>query len=196
MPPEQIDNLEADPEITLLREPDFNIRALHFNMNLPLFQEVKVRQAINHAVDVGTIVHEFLGGVADKAVGPFAIESWAHDPNVPQLLYDPDRAEELLNEVGWTKDADGMFRKDGQTMVFTLSTPVGRYTKDKEVCEAVHYQLRQFGIDVALEQLEFATLVDKLRARDYDLSYIGFMTRSGEPAAMPDHLFTTNGWAN
>ena len=196
VPPEHLETLQADDEIVVLTEPDFNIRYLVYNMNNPLFQDVQVRQALNHAVDVENLVGEFLRGVADKAVGPFAIQSWAHDPNVPQFEYDPDRAEELLEEAGWTRGDDGMFQKDGQTLNFTLSTPVGRYTKDQEVCEAVHYQLRQFGIDVELEPLEFATLIDKLSEREYDLGYIGFMTRSGEPAAMPDHLYMSGGWAN
>lgn len=196
VPPEHLSTLDDDPSVTVLREPDFNIRYLVYNMSVPAFQDVRVRQALNHAIDVESLVREFLGGVADKAVGPFTIESWAHDPNVPVFDYDPAKAEELLNEAGWIRGDDNMFRKDGQTLNFTLTTPVGRYTKDKEVCEAVHYQLREFGIDVELEPLEFATLIDKLRSRDYDLGYIGFMTRSGEPAAMPDHLYMSGGWAN
>ncbi len=197
VPTEYIEILDEDEDIVLISEPDFNTRNLVFNFATEVFQDVRVRQALHHALDLEELIDAFLEGVAEPAIGPLTNESLYHNPDVKLYDYDPDRALELLAEAGWTKGNDGLLRnEDGETLSFTLTTPQGRYTMDSELNEAIHYQFNQLGIDVNLEIVEFATLLDKLDERDFDLAYIGLMQRTGEPAAHLDLMYHSTGWAN
>ncbi len=197
VPIEQIETLEADDDVVLVGEPDFNTRYLVFDLDNPLFEDEKVRQALSYALDVEELVEVFLEGVAEPGKGPLPNYSYYHKDDVYTFPYNPEKALELLAEAGWMQDDDGMLRNaDGETFAFKLSTPQGRYTMDRELNEAVHYQFRQLGLDVDIEVLEFATLVDNLNARAFDLAYIGMMQRTGDPTAHLDLMYHTEGWAN
>ncbi len=197
VPTEYLEDLEQDDSVVVINEPDFNVRYLVFNFGNELFQDLRVRRALHHAVDIHELVDVFLSGVADPAYGPLTNQSIYHNPDVLSYEYDPDKALELLAEAGWTQGTDGLLRNEaGETLQFTLSTPQGRYTKDRELNEAVHFQFQQIGVDAQLEILEFATLIDKLREREFDLAYIGMMQRTGEPASHLNIMYGTDGWAN
>jgi len=197
VPTEYLEELEQDDSVVVINEPDFNVRYLVFNFATEVFQDVNVRRALHHSLDIYELVDVFLSGVADPAYGPLTNQSLFHNPDVLSYDYDPDKALELFAEAGWTPGADGLLRNDaGETLQFTLSTPQGRYTKDRELNEAVHYQFREIGVDARLEILEFATLIDRLSEREFDLAYIGMMQRTGEPASHLNIMYGTGGWAN
>ena len=60
------------------------------------FTDIRVRRALNHAIDVPTIVKEVLQGYAAVATGQFPPSSWAFDAGVKPYAYDPARAKALL----------------------------------------------------------------------------------------------------
>lgn len=197
IPTEYIEPLDMDPDIVVLNEPDFNLRYLVFNYAVEVLQDVNVRRGLHHAIDVVEVVDVFLSGVADVAIGPLTNQSPYHDPDVLLYDYDPDLALEHFAKAGFTPGADGMLRNEqGETLRFTLTTPQGRYTNDRELNEAIHFQLREIGVDVQLEIVEFATLIDKLGQRDFDVGYIGMMMRTGEPASHLNIMYRSDGWAN
>lgn len=197
VPTEYLQPLEMDPDIVVLNEPDFNLRYLVFNYATEVLQDLNVRKALHHALDVEELVDVFLSGVADAAMGPLTNQSLFHNPDVLMYDYDPDKALAFFAEAGWTQGNDGLLRNaEGETLRFTLTTPQGRYTKDRELNEAVHYQWREIGVDVQLQIVEFATLIEMLRSREFDVGYIGMMQRTGEPASHLNIMYGSTGWAN
>ena len=81
----------------------------HVTMNqraFPAFADVRVRQALIHAVDRELITSTILEGLAPITDGPVQPVSWAHNPQVRRYAFDPARARALLDEAGW-KDAYG-----------------------------------------------------------------------------------------
>ena len=78
----------------------------HVTMNeraFPAFADVRVRQALTHAVDRELITKTILEGLAPITHGPVQPVSWAHNPAVRQYAFDPARAKALLDEAGWTR---------------------------------------------------------------------------------------------
>jgi len=108
--------------------------------------DVKVRQALEYAVnrqEVNQVVYEGLAGDADSVVSTF---SWAYDPAAAMYSYDPEKAKQLLDEAGWV-EAGGEYRqKDGQdlTIVYLSLTGV------KNVAEVIQAQLKEVGINAEL----------------------------------------------
>lgn len=138
-------------------------------------QDVRVRQAINHAVDVDLIIDQILGGFATRMPGPLPVVN-AHYVDIEPYAYDPERARQLLAEAGY---ADGL--------KLTLHTPEGRYLNDREVAEAVANQLRKVGIDVEVQVHEWVNFLEKVRAYEAgDMHLIGRSDRFFDGGIMVD----------
>ncbi|MEI2421648.1 ABC transporter substrate-binding protein, partial [Arthrospira platensis SPKY2] len=73
--------------------------------------------------------------------------------------YDPERAEALLEEAGWTMGRDGVRVKDGQRLTIGLFTRRGSTTGDYETAELVQGMLADVGIEVDLQVFESASFV-------------------------------------
>ncbi len=77
---------------------------------------------MTHAIDVEDIVEFLFRGYA-KVAGPQIISTfWASNPDIEPVEFDPDRAEELLEEAGYERRRHGICEKDGKPLQFTLIT--------------------------------------------------------------------------
>ena len=128
----------------------------------PPFNDVRVRRAMNHAVDVDTIINKLLLGTAERMNGPFFKTSLGYDKSVPLFKYDPALARKLLAEAGY---ANGF-----ETVISTYPASEGT-TNVMEVAETVAYQLQQVGIRSRIEQLERATGFDKYKNREFKVYF-------------------------
>jgi len=151
LPPEQADPLKGQGfQVVSNSIAHSFIVVLRNNTESPL-QDVRVRQAINYAIDKDLIIKELLAGFGRKLegqiVGPDAV---GFNPDLKAYPYDADKARALLKDAGYP---------DGFTIQFQGSA--GRYIKDKEVEEAVVNQLSKVGIKANLEILESGVWLDK-----------------------------------
>ncbi|MDP9371465.1 MAG: ABC transporter substrate-binding protein, partial [Chloroflexota bacterium] len=97
--------------------------------------------------------------------------SWAYAPEALKTGYDhdPQRAERLLDEAGWTKGPDGIRVKDGRRFSFTLDTQVG-YAPTANLMQR---QWRQIGVEVKPRVEDFAAYGQRVReTRDFEM-YLG-----------------------
>jgi peptide/nickel transport system substrate-binding protein len=136
----------------------------HVTMNqraFPAFADVRVRQALTHAVDRQLITTTILEGLAPITHGPVQPVSWAHNPQVRQYPFDQARARALLDDAGWRDgDGDGVRDKDGQRFAFTLITQAG-FAVRENVAQVLQRQFRDVGVEAAV-QLHDGTSISKL----------------------------------
>lgn len=118
-----------------------------FNVSAPPFDNRKVREAANLAVNKDAIVRNVLGGRGIVMAGPFTPAWLGYDPSVKPFPYDPARAKALLAEAGYPQGLDT-----------TWSISSGVFLKDTEIAEAAASQLRQVGIRVKLVPTERAKI--------------------------------------
>ncbi len=118
-----------------------------FNLSQPPFDNPKVRQAVNLAVNREAIVRNVLGGRGVVLAGPFTAAWLGFEPSVKPFPYDPAQARQLLAEAG---------HPQGFEMTWAISS--GVFLKDTEIAEAVAGQLRQVGIRVKLVPTERAKI--------------------------------------
>src|SRR5258708_3499470 len=148
-----------------------------FNLNNPLFQDPRVRQAFVYAIDRQTLVKGLLLGLGQPLTGPFPLTSWAYNPNVPEIPYDPQQAKKLLADAGWRPDGDGVLKKDGKPLSFTIMTNQGN--KLRELCaQIIQQQLHQIGIDVKIRIIEWSTFIrNYLDKKDFEAVILGWQLR-------------------
>ena len=136
----------------------------HVTLNqraMPAFADVRVRQALTHAVDRALISTTILEGLAPITHGPVQPVSWAHNPNVRTYGFDPVRARALLDEAGWRDtNGDGVRDKGGQRFSFTLITQAG-FAVRENVAQVLQRQFKDVGVEAAV-QLHDGTSISKL----------------------------------
>jgi len=132
------------------------------NTTRPQFSDVRVRRALNYLVDKQTIIAKVLFGVGRVADSPIGSAYRAHK-SVKVYQYDPGIAKQLLEEAGWRPGPDGVRARDGQRLAATLWVPVGRFPGGAEMAQVVASAFRGVGVDVRVQELEFAAYLGELR---------------------------------
>jgi peptide/nickel transport system substrate-binding protein len=91
----------------------------HINLNVKKAptDDLRVRQAIVHAIDQTAIVETLFFGIGKPAYGPLTRSTFGYDPKVETLYkHDPERAKKLLEDAGWKLGGDGTRQKDGKKL--------------------------------------------------------------------------------
>jgi ABC-type transport system substrate-binding protein len=186
IPSEDIPRLEKDPKIKLDSTETLRVLYVGINCSKKLFQDVRVRQALNYAVDKEAIVKNIYQGravvipgmIAPLTTGYFASKGYP---------YDPEKARKLLAEAGYP---NGFKAK--------LWSPQGRYPKDFELAQAVQQQLRKVGIDCTLDTMEWAAYLAATRKKaeesEQELFLLGWAPSTAEARWILYPLFTTEQW--
>ena len=142
------------------------------NNHIAPTNDVLVRQAINHAVDKEGIIRAvFLGVGAEVAQTPYMSTPVTGYTPGGVYEYDPERAEELLEEAGWTMGNDGVRVKDGERLEIGLFTRRGSVTGDYEIAELVQGMLADVGIAVDLQVFESASFVPAVTVPKEESTY-------------------------
>ena len=128
----------------------------------PPFDDIRVRRAIQHAIDKSAIVDGAMFGLG-TVIGTHMSPAEPYYLDLAGLYpYDPDRARELLADAGYG---------DGLSVVFELPEP---YALERRAGQVVAQQLESVGIDVDLRIVEWATWIQRIfRGADYDMTIIG-----------------------
>lgn len=154
--------------------------AIFLNLNLPLFKDQRVRQALLYALEREKIVSMLPSGQGQVAQSPFPPNSWAEDSQIKKYSYDLKQAKALMEEAGWQMNQKGIWEKDGaefRFIMFTNDDP----THIKIGQEVVH-QWRLLGLNPDLQTAGWGGLNrDFLAPRNFQAALIGF-DAEGDPA--------------
>jgi ABC-type transport system substrate-binding protein len=195
VPPENAQSIENGRGTKLLRKPGLRTFWMEFNLNLPIFQDKQVRQALNYAVDKESIVKNLFLGYATVLDSPAASTIQGH-VTCGSYAYDPAKANQMLDAAGWAKGPDGIRAKNGTPLKFNINTAEGEYPKDIQYVEAVQANLKAVGCDVDIWKVEAASRWSYLRlpidqAQGQMISF-GFNPSNGDLGYHLNSMFHTN----
>ncbi len=182
MSPEFIPVIQGDPNLQLLQSPGFHIWWIALNVHQQELQDVKVRQALNYAVDKQVIVDTILQGAGTLAPGPMIQHSWGHDPAVEPYPHDPERAKALLAEAGL---ANGFATK------FWVPESGSGMVAPKEIAQIVQADLAAVGVQAEIVTQEWTSYVADwqnkgLDAGGYGLAEMSWNFSAPDPAQWLD----------
>ncbi|OEU72866.1 MAG: peptide-binding protein [Desulfuromonadales bacterium C00003093] len=160
---------------------NFGYTYLGYNLNRPLFQDKKVRQALAYAINKEELIEGVLLGYGAVATGPYKPDTWVHNADVPRYDYSPEKARELLQSAGWTdSDGDGVLDKDGRKFAFTIVTNQGNDLRSK-TGEIIQRRFKDVGVEVKLRVIEWATFLKEfINPGNFDATILGW-TGGPEP---------------
>ena len=155
-----------------------SIRTIFLVMNdfYEPFDNVDFRRAMNYAVDVDAVLETQLEGLANPTSQPVLAGHNGHDASVDPYPYDPDTAEQLVEDSGYA-GAD-----------ITIETPQGRYVGDTDVAEAYAGQIDALdNVSCDFEIRDFGNLVDELFSPDQEDAPPFFLIGWGVPTLDGDY---------
>jgi peptide/nickel transport system substrate-binding protein len=179
VPPDQLQTLATTRNVRVEKMP--SCRIIYFGIAQikggPLADR-RVRQAINHAVDVQAIIDSVLLGNGKRINSSMPPNVWGYDTSIPFYDYNPKKAKELLAAAGQTN------------LSLTLQAPNGRWAMDKDIAQAVAGQLTENGIKTSVKIIgEWGSYVRSVL--DHKTEDI-FMNGWCLPSLEPDHWVTPN----
>lgn len=171
--PEQIDQAPV-----AVHTPGLEFPFVRLNNMEGMLADVRIRQAINYAVDKAAIAEALFSGYAVAADGQILTpDHFGYNPDVEAYPYDPEKAKALLAEAGY----------DGTEII--LEGEAGRWLKDKELIEVIADQLNDLGLNVKVHINEWSKFIDLLLASENKPQMI-FVSHDN-PLLDADHTFAS-----
>lgn len=142
----QAETVKSTDYLELMETGTPTVFALRFDTSIEPFDDVKVRQAFNYAIDRNALIEEILGGYGIP-IATFQSElSFGYNPDLEPYPYDPEKAKQLLQEAGVT---------EGTTVDVYIPGSDGNF---KEITQAVAFYLEQVGIKLNINTVDVTTL--------------------------------------
>jgi peptide/nickel transport system substrate-binding protein len=159
VPTHAVDQVNNSGKATMKAVPSSRVNYIALN-NLKdgsPFKDVRVRQAMNYAVDVDSIIKFVLNGQATRMAGALSGINPEVNKSIKPYTFDVAKAKQLFQEAG----------VDPTKLTLTFDSPKGRYPMDKEIAEAVAAELnKNLGMKVNVVFNEWGTQLDKIAKRN------------------------------
>jgi peptide/nickel transport system substrate-binding protein len=185
VPPDFVGQLESGGKVSVLKQVGAHVWYLGINNQKKPFDDKRVRQALNYAVNKDAIVRDVLKGTGTPSRGPVLPNTWAADATLKTYPFDPDRAKKLLAEAGYPNGFSTTLwvPESGSGM----QSPVAMST-------VMQSNLKAVGVNVTLQTMEWGAYLAKLRTKEQELFALSWMAGTEDPDMVMYPLLHSSQW--
>lgn len=171
--PEDLEAMEADPNIELIQQPGLNVGYIAMNTDKEPFDNVLVRRAVNYAINKQDIIDAVFGSAGQVAKNPIPPTMWSYNEDIEDYGYDPEMARELLAEAGYPNG----FETDLWAM------PVSRpyFPDGRTVAVIAQANLAEVGIEAEIVSYDWGTYLDRTDSGEHQMALLGWTGDNGDP---------------
>ena len=171
--PADLDAIRKDTNVTVLEQPGLNVGYLAYNTTKKPFDDVRVRKAINMAIDKKAIVSAVYLSTGIPATNPIPPTQWSYNKSIKDDAFDPAAAKKLLAAAGFP---DG-FTPDLWAM------PVQRpYNPNaKRIAELMQADLAKIGVKAEIKSFEWGEYRKRMQAGEHQMGMMGWTGDNGDP---------------
>jgi peptide/nickel transport system substrate-binding protein len=185
VPADFVSQLENNPKLGLLKQVGAHVWYLGINNQKKPFDDRRVRQALNYAVNKDALVRDVLKGTGAVSRGPVLPGTWGADPGLRAYPYDPERAKKLLAEAGYPSGfSTTMWVPESGS---GMQSPVAMAT-------VMQSNLKAVGVNVALQTMEWGAYLAKLRTKEQELFALSWMAGNEDPDMVMYPLLHSTQW--
>lgn len=169
VPTDFLGEVKKEANLGVVTLPGQDVAYMPINVTKEPFTDIKVREAAAKAINQKEILDSVYGGVGEVA-NTFLISALPEskvDPKV-QISYDPARSNQLLDEAGWKKGADGVREKDGKPLKVSLWTQSD--SSFRRLTEVVQAELKAVGIDSEITTFDSSAIRDQYKSGNQQLA--------------------------
>lgn len=170
--------VKDNENLKLVEQESLSMDYIGFNFKKAPFNNKLVRQAIAHAIDVNILIDVVLDGAGTKANSPIGPKVFGYSKDAKSYEYNPELSKKLLVEAGYPNGF--------KTTIWTNDNPVRL-----QIATIVQDQLKQIGIDMAVEPVEWGAYLDGTARGDHEMFILGWGTNTADADYGLNALFNT-----
>ena len=171
--PADLESMEADSAINLLSQEGLNVGYLGFNTEKEPFDNVKVRQALNMAVNKQAIIDVVFQGAGTIAKNPIPPTIWSYNDDVEDYPYDPEQARALLEEAGY---GEGF-----QTDIWAMPVQRPYNPNARRMAELIQADWAAVGVDAQIVSYEWGEYLQRSKDGEHQTVLLGWTGDNGDP---------------
>jgi ABC-type transport system substrate-binding protein len=171
--PEEVADLEKDPNIKLVKQEGLNVGYLAMNTQKKPFDNILVRKAINMAINKQAIVDAVYAGFGKPAKNPIPPTMWSYNDDIKPYEYNPEKAKQLLAEAGYPNGFE--------TDIWAMPVPRPYNPNGKKVAEAIQADLAKIGIKAKIVSYDWGTYLEKTKHGEHMMAQLGWTGDNGDP---------------
>lgn len=171
--PADLGSIKEDPTLTLMQQEGLNVGYLAYNTKMPPFDNVKVRKALNMAINKQAILDAVFQGAGKAAKNPIPPTIWSYNEATVDDPYDPEAARKMLDEAGV---------KDLSMKIWAM--PVQRpYNPDaRRMAELIQADFKAIGVTVEIVSYEWGEYLKRSKDENRDGAVLlGWTGDNGDP---------------
>lgn len=174
--------IKSDAHLKLVTQPGLTVNGIALPTDTKPFDDPRVRQALNYAIDRAAINKSLYNDLAVPMTSPLPEAQWGYDSSLSPYTYDPAKAKQLLADAGYP---DG-FKAD----LLAYNSARGYNPAGAQMAVAIQSYLKKIGVDVSIQQMEFGSFLAKVRSGDYHgMAMTGWSGDNGDPDNFLYELF-------
>jgi dipeptide transport system substrate-binding protein len=171
--PADLDAIRKDPNVTVLEQPGLNIGYLAYNTTKKPFTDVRVRKAVNMAINKKAIIDAVFLSTGIPAINPIPPTMWSYNTSIKDDPYDPAAAKKLLAEAGYP---DGF-----ETDLWAMPVQRPYNPNAKRIAELMQADLAKIGVKAEIKTYEWGEYRKRAQAGEHQMAQLGWTGDNGDP---------------
>jgi dipeptide transport system substrate-binding protein len=173
--PADLAQMRKHPDTTVLEQAGLNVGFLAYNTSKPPFNDVRVRKALNMAINKAAIVERVFQGIGVAAVNLIPPTMWSYNKEVKDDVFDPVAAKQLLKEAGFP---------NGFTTDLWVMTVAGPTNPNPELTgQMIQTDLAAIGVKAEIKNPEWTEYANRMAHGEHAMGLYGWTTGQGDPDA-------------
>ncbi|HUF55695.1 MAG TPA: ABC transporter substrate-binding protein [Thermohalobaculum sp.] len=171
--PADVEAMQADENIEVLEQEGLNVGYLAYNTTIEPFDNPRVRKALNMAINKQAILDSVFQGAGKIAKNPIPPTIWSYNEEVEDDPYDPEQAEQILEEEGVT---------DLSMEIWAMPVQRPYNPNARRMAELIQEDLRKIGVDSEIVSYEWAEYLERSKEVDREGAVLlGWTGDNGDP---------------
>ena len=171
--PADLDSMRADPDLKLLQQEGLNVGYFAYNTTEPPFDNVKVRKALNMAINKEVILKAVYQGAGKIAKNPIPPTIWSYNDAVKDDPYDPAAAKKLLEEAGV---------KNLKMKIWAMPVQRPYNPNARRMAELIQADFAKVGVEAEIVSYEWGEYLKRSKEKDHDGAVLlGWTGDNGDP---------------
>jgi dipeptide transport system substrate-binding protein len=171
--PSDLDQIRKHPSVTVLEQLGLNVGYLAYNTKKVPFNDVRVRKALNMAINKQAILERVYQGRAARATTLIPSTMWSHNNEVKDDVFDPIAAKELLKEAG--------FPKGFSTELWAMSVARAYNPNPQLMAEMIQADLAAIGVKVKINSPDWSEYSKRMAQGEHEMGLYGWTAIFGDP---------------
>ena len=171
--PADLPAIRKDPNVVVLEQPGLNVGYLAYNTTKKPFDDVRVRKAVNMAINKKAIVDAVYLGTGVPATNPIPPTQWSYNNAIKDDAFNPEEAKKLLAAAGL---------KDGfSTDLWAMPVQRPYNPNAKRIAELMQADLAKVGIKAEIKSFEWGEYRKRMQAGEHQMGMLGWTGDNGDP---------------